>query len=59
MTEDHNQKISDFSKQAEEDAMYAEANAALQSSHRGNFNVQASLRNADPDNQNDIYIGWQ
>ena len=58
ITEDHIQKVSDFSQQAEEDAIYAETNIALPSSHRSNFNVQATLRNADPDNQNDIYIGW-
>lgn len=59
ITEEHNQKFSDFSQQAEEDAIYAQANIALPSSNRSNFNVQTTLRNANlPDNQNDIYIGW-
>ena len=59
IAEDHNQKISDFSEQAEEDAIYAQANMALSSSNHNNFNVHTTLRNANlPENQNDIYIGW-
>jgi hypothetical protein len=59
ITEDYNQKISDLSEQAEEDAIYTQANMALPSSNRNNFNVRTTLRNANlSENQNDIYIGW-
>lgn len=57
ITEDHNQKTSDFSQQIEEDTIYAEANMALPSSNRSNFNVRTTLRNANLP-ENDIYIGW-
>ena len=59
ITEEHNQKTSDLLQQAEDDAIYAQANIALPSSNRSNFNVHSNLRNANlPHNQSDIYIGW-
>lgn len=59
ITEAQNQKISDLFQQAEDDAIYAQANIALPSSTQSNFNVRSNLRNANsPYNQSDIYIGW-
>jgi hypothetical protein len=59
ITEEHNQKTADVLQEAEDNTIYHQANIALPSSNRSNFNVHTNLRNANlPDNQNDIYIGW-